>query len=101
MQYNVSMACQSDIFDIVTRIRLAVPWHVSLTVARYLNAAHTLAYCGISTTYNSQNLFLPINDIYKLLTDIELDRVLDIGIDPTGAAFREVLAWTCEVLRTK
>lgn len=99
IQYDISMRCQSDIFDIVTRVRMCVPFNVSMAVTRYLNTAHTLAYCGVSATYNSKNLFLPINSIYKLLTDEELERVLDIGIDPTGTAYREVLAWTCEVLR--
>ena len=99
IQYDISMRCQSDIFDVVTRVRMCVPFHISMEVTRYLNTAHTLAYCGVSATYNSKNLFLPINSIYKLLTDEELERVMDIGIDPTGTAYREVLAWACEVLR--
>ena len=44
-------------------------------------------------------MFLPINDIYKLLTEDELERVMEIGIDPTGAAYREVLAWSTEAMR--
>jgi hypothetical protein len=98
IQYDISMRCQSSIFDIITRLRVALPWETSIKMLRFLNMAHVLAYCGLSTTYNYRNLFLPLNDIYKLATDAELNRLLQIGIDPSGSAYREVLSWCVEML---
>ena len=48
---------------------------------------------GLSRAYTYSNFFTPINELYRLLTPEEIDRIEDIGMDKGEAAYREIITW--------
>jgi len=65
---------------------------------RLVNAAHLLAYVGLGDAYNEENLFDPFNNLYRLLTKDEVERVKQINLGG-GNAYREVIAWAMSSLK--
>ena len=94
--YNLAMGLEGRIFDCTLLAQSTLPPAAALKLWRHLNAAHVLLYLGVSAHYNADNLLYPLNDLYKLLTAAELERLTAVGFSG-GTATREVLSWavTC------
>jgi predicted membrane chloride channel (bestrophin family) len=93
LQYNKLMLAKGTIFNLANLTAASLPRHKALRLVRWLNTAFLLAFVGLSQVYEEHNFFLPLVDMYKLLTPSELDRVQTLGVDSHGIAYREVLAW--------
>jgi predicted membrane chloride channel (bestrophin family) len=93
LQYNKLMLAKGSIFNLANLTSSHLPQYKALRLVRWLNTAFLLAFVGLSQVYEEHNFFLPLVDIYKLLTPSELDRVQSIGVDTHGLAYREVLSW--------
>lgn len=94
-QYDLSMACESRIFDIMLLARACLRHEAAWRLFRHINAAHILGYVGIGNVYNEDNFFHPLNAKYGLLNDSELQRVASIGFKGC-VAYRELCAWAVE-----
>lgn len=92
-QYNLCMAAKGRIFDVASIAQASLPRDVGLRLVRRMNAAHVVAYIGLSNTYTSTNLFPDVNKSFKLLTDEEYKRVVELNMDAGGSAYREIVAW--------
>jgi predicted membrane chloride channel (bestrophin family) len=86
------------IFNEALLARINLPNNEASRLMRYLNACHLLGYCGLSPTYNEKNFFDPMNESLQLLTDKEIERVKEIGIDSGGSAYRELIGWCLEII---
>eukprot|EP00562_Extubocellulus_spinifer_P000015 CAMPEP_0178477750 /NCGR_PEP_ID=MMETSP0696-20121128/4294_1 /TAXON_ID=265572 /ORGANISM="Extubocellulus spinifer, Strain CCMP396" /LENGTH=446 /DNA_ID=CAMNT_0020105075 /DNA_START=205 /DNA_END=1545 /DNA_ORIENTATION=+ len=93
-QYGLSMAAKGRILDIASMARGTLPKERALRLIRYLNASHVVAYCGLSDTYTSRNLFQQIYEQTKFLTPLEYERVKECDMDAGGSCYRELVAWT-------
>eukprot|EP00854_Cymbomonas_tetramitiformis_P018341 gene18341-21874_t len=62
---------------------------------RYLNAAHALAYVGLSPAYGKEHLWDILQDNKQLLTHAENERVISLDLEAGGSASREVVSWIC------
>ena len=70
-QYASSMACEGAILDTAIIARSSkMPYLECLRLVRYLNAAHILAYIGLSDVYNYENYFQPFNAQHTLLNQV-------------------------------
>lgn len=85
-------ALQGRMLDVCLMIQSFLSIPEALRIYRYLNAAHILGYIGCTKTYTEDNLFVPFNEKYQLLTEMEFRRVKDIGLTG-GSAYREILNW--------
>lgn len=96
--YTNAMSAQGRVFDIALVSKSTLPIEEQWRIWRYMNVAHTLAYVGLSDFYTRSNLFDPLVSKYKLLTHDEYERIISIGIESGGSAYREVLTWVTESL---
>lgn len=85
-QYNKLMAAKGAIFNISFLCKAHLPRPRALRLVRWLNACHLLAYVGLSDVYQTENFFLPLCEMYKLLTPEEMNRVKAVGADSGGIA---------------
>lgn len=92
VMYGLAMGLEGRIFDATMLAQSTLPPAAALMLWRHLNAAHALLYLGVSAHYSEENLLLPLNNLYKLLTPAELERLTLIGFSG-GTATREVLSW--------
>lgn len=92
-QYARSMACEGRIFDVATLAATYMPRAAAWRLVRYMNAAHALAYCGLSKAYPSQVFFEHLNKELGLLTEKEYQRMKRIGPDTGGSCYREMIVW--------
>jgi hypothetical protein len=90
--YNLAMGLEGRIFDITLLAQATLPPAAALMLWRHMNAAHALLYLGVSAHYSEQNLLLPLNGLYKLLSPAEYARLSAVGFSG-GTATREVLSW--------
>ncbi len=90
--YNLAMGLEGRIFDITLLAQATLPPAAALMLWRHMNAAHALLYLGVSSHYSEENLLLPLNDLYKLLSAAEYARLSAVGFSG-GTATREVLSW--------
>jgi hypothetical protein len=59
--YKLSMACSGKIFDVAQSVAVSLPHANALRLVRYLNAAHTAGYVGLSQTYSKEEFFDYLN----------------------------------------
>ena len=90
--YNLAMGLEGRIFDATLLAQATLPPAAALMLWRHLNAAHILLYMGVSAHYTADNLLLPLNELYQLLSPAELARLTAVGFSG-GTASREVLSW--------
>jgi hypothetical protein len=77
--YNLAMGLEGRIFDITLLAQATLPPAAALMLWRHMNAAHALLYLGVSSHYSEENLLLPLNDLYKLLSAAEYARLSAVG----------------------
>jgi len=99
-QYDAAMACESCIINASMLARSAMPKADAYRLVRHLNGALLCMYVGLSTVYNEENFFYPLNNRYCLLTKPEASVVVKLGMDRTRCvAGREVVAWALNGLK--
>lgn len=92
--YHESMACTERIEDVACIVSAYLPKANANRLVRYLNAAHAAAYVGLaSDTYSTRSFFLELNTTYKFLTEKEMKRVAEIGMEQGAESMRELLMW--------
>eukprot|EP01048_Picozoa_sp_COSAG05_P007161 COSAG05_NODE_498_length_9248_cov_20.530003_2_plen_312_part_00 len=97
-QYSASMAAEGHLNDICLLASNCIsqdPEGIAGAhrLFRHVNAAHLLAYVGLSPVYTTDNFLKPFNDIHRLLSPLEMKRMLEIKPDEGAHAYREVLGW--------
>jgi len=97
-QYFASMSCEGRIFDSVTLAQATLPQTSCLRLLRYMNAAHVLAYIGLSSSYSVENLLDDWQKQYHLLTATEESRLKQFKLNHGGTAYREVLTWCVDLI---
>jgi len=95
-----SMKMMGRVNDVATLAKAILPMERARRINRFMNAAHVAMYTGLSSTYEKDNFFDPLEARFALLTDEELYRVVEeIDVDNSGpkAAF-EIISWImCDV----
>jgi hypothetical protein len=91
--YRESTNCQGRIFDVATIVSTLLPFEHATRLVRYMNAAHTAGYVGLSPTYSSSGFFKQMNAKMGLLTERELARMTAMDLDSGGHCYRELIAW--------
>ena len=91
--YDKAMACKGRIFDCATLAIAYLPKESAMRLVRYMNAAHAVAYVGLSKTYPSSTFFEEINRELRLLNDDEYKRMKECNLDKGGACNRELITW--------
>jgi len=98
--HNDSMILMGRVNDMATMVRAVLPMERGRRINRFMNAAHVAMYTGLSSTYEKENFFDPLEARFALLTDEELDRVAnEIDVDNSGAkASFEIITWImCDI----
>jgi len=70
----------------------------SRRIYRHLNAAHILSFVGLDGIYQEKNLFVPLNDTHKILTQNEIEKLKDFSFQGS-TPFRVLLSWVMESIR--
>lgn len=95
-----SMVMMGRVSDVATLSKAILPMERARRINRFMNAAHVAMYTGLSSTYEKDNFFDPLEARFALLTDEELYRVVEeIDVDNSGpkAAF-EIISWImCDI----
>ena len=95
-----SMVLMGRVNDISTLVKAILPMERARRINRYMNAAHVAMYTGLSSTYEKENFFDPLEARFALLTDEELYRIVEeIDVDNSGpkSAF-EIITWImCDI----
>jgi len=95
-----SMALMGRVNDMATLVKAVLPMERARRINRFMNAAHVAMYTGLSSTYEKENFFDPLEQRFALLTDEELYRIIEeIDVDNSGpkAAF-EIVTWImCDI----
>ncbi len=97
-QYEQSMRIEGRIFNATYMVKDSLPVGMAWQFIRYLNGVHLLCYIGLSSEYERDNLFIPLNDKLKLFTSVEINRLDEIDMEAGGGCYREVLGWAMRVL---
>jgi predicted membrane chloride channel (bestrophin family) len=92
--YGESMKIVGCINNLATLSRVELSRERGQRLLRYMNAAHVAAYVGLSDNYTKKNFFNPINKSWKLLTDKEHERMIEIDMDDGGSCCRELIVWS-------
>jgi hypothetical protein len=92
--FQNSTGVQGRIFDVATTIKAALPFDRGVRIVRHLNGASILGYVGLSGVYSHEEFLVPLNERYKIFTEEEYERILQIkqsgfSSDPV----REVITW--------
>jgi len=94
------MVLMGRVNDMATLVKATLPMERARRINRYMNAAHVAMYTGLSSTYEKENFFDPLEARFALLTDEELYRIVEeIDVDNSGpkAAF-EIITWImCDI----
>ena len=92
--YSRSMHVIQLIEEVASIASCYLPKANAQRLVRYLNAAHTAGYVGLaSETYSTHSFFMELNKKYKFLTEPELNRATDIGMEGGADCMRELLMW--------
>ena len=98
--HGESMVLMGRVSDVATMVRAVLPMARARRINRYMNVAHVATYTGLSTTYDKDNFFDPLEARFALLTKEELHRVVqEIDVDKSGpkVAF-ELITWVmCDI----
>lgn len=98
--YSISMECKARVLDVAALAKTTLPREHGLRLVRYMNAVHTAGYVGLSGVYKYENFFVPINKLNRLLTDEEVERLEDVRMDGSEAAYREIITWCLDEIST-
>jgi len=91
--YKTAMNCPERIYDVAQISFPTFPRPHAKRLVRYMNAAHVAGYVGLSRTYSKSEFFDKLNDKYQFLTKNELDRIDDLDMDHSPAAYQELMTW--------
>lgn len=95
-----SMCLMGRVNDVATLVKAILPMERARRINRFMNASHVAMYTGLSSTYEKDNFFDPLEARFALLTDEELYRVVEeIDVDNAGprSAF-EIITWImCDI----
>lgn len=61
---------------------------------------HIAGYVGLSRVYTYSNFFVPINELHRLLTPEEIQRIEAIDMNNHESAYREIITWCMEEVAT-
>jgi len=95
-----SMVIMGRVNDMATLVKAILPMERARRINRLMNAAHVAMYTGLSSTYEKENFFDPLEARFALFTDEELYRVVDeIDVDCCGPkAVYEIISWImCDI----
>jgi len=95
-----SMTMMGRVNDMATLVKAILPMERARRINRHMNAAHVAMYTGLSSTYEKDNFFDPLEARFALLTDEELYRVVEeIDVDNSGPkAAYEIITWImCDI----
>jgi len=98
--HNDSMTMMGRVNDMATLVKAILPMERARRINRFMNAAHVAMYTGLSSTYEKDNFFDPLEARFALLTDEELYRVVEeIDVDNSGPkAAYEIISWImCDI----
>jgi hypothetical protein len=98
--YQTSMSCEGRIFDAAALAKSTLPKANALRLIRYMNAVHIAGYVGLSTTYTFENFFEPENQMNRVLTPTECERIRKIDMNKGGSAYRELVTWCIAEITT-
>lgn len=92
--YSHSMHAIELIQEVASIASCYLPKANAQRLVRYLNAAHTAGYVGLaSETYSTHSFFMELNKKYKFLTEPELKRTTEIGMEGGADCLREIIMW--------
>jgi len=97
-QFDTSMRVKGRILNLCFFARTALPPAEALRLMRYANAVHVIFYIGLSNAYSYQNLFVPLNERYNLLTEKEVKRITQIGMKNRITCTLEGLTWMFDLI---
>jgi len=97
-QYDISKRMEGRIAHLSYLAKVALPPAEAWRLIRYANAVHVLGYCGLSEAYTDANLFTPLNEKHKILTNTEVTRIRKIGMNKGQAAYQEVAGWCIDLI---
>lgn len=94
------MSAEGRIFDTATLLRayLGAGSPYAAQIVRYLNAAHTCAYTGLSSKTYNESFFKLIALQHGLLDTKEAEAILKINVTK-GGAYRELVMWAVQSLK--
>eukprot|EP01033_Poteriospumella_lacustris_P006036 gene6037-4332_t len=98
VQYDNSMRIEGRLLNLAFFARTNLEPLEAWRFVRYVNAIQVAGYTGLSHIYTESNVFDAMNSKHKLLTDVEVKRVKEIGVNAGGSAYREVLGWCYDLL---
>lgn len=98
VQYDNSMRIEGRLLNLAFFARNNLDTVEAWRFVRYINAIHVAGYTGLSHIYTENNIFDQMNAKHQLLTDVEIKRVKEIGLNSGGTAYREILGWCYEIL---
>lgn len=91
--YKLSMACSGKIFDVAQLVSDTLPKANALRIVRYLNAAHTAGYVGLTKTYSKDEFFNYLNRAHCFLSPHDLNRISELHMDHGPDVCHEILQW--------
>jgi predicted membrane chloride channel (bestrophin family) len=91
--YKLSMSCTGKIYDVAQSVAVSLPHANALRLVRYLNAAHTAGYVGLSQTYSKEEFFDYLNRSHCFLSRQDLSRIGEMEMDYGPDAYHEILQW--------
>lgn len=98
--YGKSMSCASNIEHAASVAANYFPKANAHRLVRYLNAAHAAGYVGLaSDTYSARSFFVELNNIHGFLNEREMQRMMEIGMENGGNAFRELILWSIKEVK--
>jgi len=98
--YGISMQCKARVLDVAALAKTTLPRKYALRLVRYMNAVHIAGYVGLSRVYTYSNFFVPINNLNRLLTPEEIERIESIDMNDDEAAYREIITWCLDEVAT-
>lgn len=98
VQYDNSMRIEGRLLNLAFFARTNLEPVEAWRFVRYINAIQVAGYTGLSHIYTESNVFDAMNSKHKLLTDVEVKRVKEIGVNAGGSAYREILGWCYDLL---
>jgi hypothetical protein len=100
-QYACSMSCEGRIFDVCSVAQACLSPSEAHRLWRHINAAHVLAYVGLTETddYSVSSMLKQLQTKHRLLNDNEWRKFVVSALDKEtgrlsgGNAYRKIIAW--------
>ena len=91
--YEHAMEAKGNILAIASMAKSKLKRDQGLKIVRLINAAYAAGFVGLSDAYTYDGCFLELNKSLMLLTEEELQRVVECKMDEGGSCYREILQW--------